>query len=95
MDPPLPSATPETSTESAKGFTIMTPFLARSTHDLLINIIYSKLLGETTATDDTIAKLVGCNPRTVRQIRSKLLLFRSAKAQRILPAAPNPSLLPC
>ncbi|KAL0930283.1 uncharacterized protein CTRU02_212491 [Colletotrichum truncatum] len=57
----------------------MAPFLACSTHDLLRNFIHSKLLGETTATDDSIAKLVGCNPRTVRRIRSKLLLFGSAK----------------
>lgn len=67
----------------------MAPHLARSSRDLLRNIIYSKLLGETTATDDSIADLVGCHPRTVRRIRSKLRTFGTTETPTNTPGRPK------
>ncbi|KAK1517409.1 hypothetical protein CABS01_16637 [Colletotrichum abscissum] len=67
----------------------MAPHLARLSRDLLRNIIYSKLLGETTATDDSIADLVGCHPRTVRRIRSKLRTFGTTETPTNTPGRPK------
>ncbi|KAL0929406.1 uncharacterized protein CTRU02_215572 [Colletotrichum truncatum] len=67
----------------------MAPFLARSTHDFLRNIIYSKLQGEVIASDDSIAEMVGCNPRSICRIRSKLLAFGTIEIPTNTPGRPK------
>jgi transposase len=63
-----------------QSLTTMAPNLALSTHDLIQNIISSKFQGDKALKDDDIAKIADCSDRTVRHIRSNLLLFGSTRA---------------
>src|SRR5438034_351256 len=58
----------------------MAPNLALSKHELIKDIIDSKLQGDKAPTDDETAKTASCSARSVRHIRSNLLLFGSTKA---------------
>ncbi|KAK1714010.1 uncharacterized protein CLUP02_16966 [Colletotrichum lupini] len=57
------------------GFAIMAPYLARSSRDLLQNVIYTNL--------------VGCHPRTVRRIRSKLRTCGTTETPTNTPGRPK------
>lgn len=58
----------------------MAPNLALSKRVLVQNIIQSKLQGDKDPKDDEIAEIAGCTTRTVRRIRSNLILFGSTEA---------------
>ena len=58
----------------------MAPNLARSTHDLTLNIISSKLEGDGGPTDKDAAKIAHCSDRTIRRHRLNYLAFGSTKA---------------
>ena len=57
----------------------MAPNLPPSTRDLIQNMIGSKSHGEALE-DNKIARIVRCSARTVRHIRSNLLVFGSTSA---------------
>jgi len=65
---------------SLTNLTTMAPNLAHSNHDLIQSMISSKLQDGNGPTDDEIAKIAHCTPRTVRSIRRNLRLFGSTKA---------------
>ena len=62
------------------GLTTMAPNLALSKHVLIQDMISSKLQGDKALKDVDIAKTAECTDRTVRRIRSNLLLFGATKA---------------
>ena len=83
------SMMPSTGSPAHNPSTTMVPNLARSTHELIQDMISSKLQDDTTLRDDDIAKIAGCSTRTVRRIRSNLLLFGSTKAPSNGPGRPK------
>lgn len=59
---------------------MMAPNLADSQHQLISDMILSKSEGDKSLKDEEIAHAANCSTRTVRHIRSNLLLFGSTKA---------------
>jgi len=73
-------ATNDSSTYHSQPLTAMAPNLALSTHDLIQNMISSKFQDDKALRDHDIAEIAHCSDRTVRLIRSNLLLFGSTRA---------------
>ena len=59
---------------------MMAPNLADSQHQVIRDMILSKSEGDKSLKDGEIANAANCSTRTVRHIRSNLLLFGSTKA---------------
>ncbi|KAK4068649.1 hypothetical protein Purlil1_13759 [Purpureocillium lilacinum] len=58
----------------------MAPHLSLSQHLVIRDMILSRSEGDKTLTNKEIARAANCSPRSVRRIRSNLLLFGSTRA---------------
>jgi len=66
--------------------TTMAPNFAKSTHELIQAMIFSKLHDDRVLKDGDIARTAGCSDRTVRHIRSNLLRIDQRPLERSWPA---------